>query len=220
MDEVPKQVEGVLYRFKQQSEKTFLTPFGKMKLSRNLFQADEGGSSYVPLDVMWGMVGEFATVEVREAVLFAVSLSRQRKRSMCWKRQLCISLLPQRSNTSQKRRAPGWETMDETLNQSIRQKEETPEGTKVMVASLDGTNLRLKGRGKNAGVHLSACVRLHAQAGKRGRGKNPPKKARLISNRPWWAACPFMGHLQRTAPHQSAWSLGMWHKCPKRVAKR
>ena len=42
-----------------------MTPFGKMKLSRNLFQADEGGSSYVPLDVMWGMVGEFATVEVR-----------------------------------------------------------------------------------------------------------------------------------------------------------
>ena len=39
VDEVPKQVEGVLYRFKQQSEKTFLTPFGKMKLSRNLFQA-------------------------------------------------------------------------------------------------------------------------------------------------------------------------------------
>ena len=72
-DEAPQQVGDVMYRFKQASEKTFLTPFGEMELFRNLFQADEGGPSYVPLDAMWGMVGEFASVEVREGVLFAVS---------------------------------------------------------------------------------------------------------------------------------------------------
>ena len=33
--------------------------------------------------------------------------------------------------------------MDETLNRSIRQEEEIPEGTKAMATSLDGTHLRL-----------------------------------------------------------------------------
>ena len=70
VDETPKDVDGILYRFKQPSEKTFLTPFGQMTLFRNLFQADEGGPSYV----MWGMAGEYATLEVRETVLFAAAL--------------------------------------------------------------------------------------------------------------------------------------------------
>ena len=151
VDEAPQQVEGVLYRFKQQSEKTFLTPFGKMKLSRNLFQADEGGPAYVPLDVMWGMVGEFATVEVREAVLFAVTLNTPEETVDI----LARSALFQPSATAIKHiveETGTWlEEMDETLNQSIRQKEEIPKGTEVMVASLDGTTLRLNEPGKKRG---------------------------------------------------------------------
>ena len=177
VDEVPKQVEGVLYRFKQQSEKTFLTPFGKMKLSRNLFQADEGGSSYVPLDVMWGMVGEFATVEVREAVLFAVSLITPEETVNVLEK----TALYQPSATAIKHIAEEtgtWlETMDETLNQSIRQKEETPEGTKVMVASLDGTNLRFKGPGKKRG-RPPVCVRAAARTGRQERpGEKPSQES-------------------------------------------
>lgn len=151
VDEAPQPVEGVLYRFKQPSEKTFLTPFGKMTLSRNLFQADEGGPSYVPLDGMWGMVGEFATVEVREAVLFTVSLITPEETVEVMKK----TALFQPSATAVKHiveETGVWlEEMGETLNQSIRQEEEIPEGTKVMVASLDGTNLRLDEPGKKRG---------------------------------------------------------------------
>ncbi len=151
VDEAPKQVENVLYRFKQQSEKTFLTPFGKMKLSRNLFQADEGGPSYVPLDVMWGMVGEFATVEVREAVLFTVSLITPEETVSVLEK----TALFQPSATAVKHiteETGAWLVeMDETLNRSIRQEEENPKGTKVMVASLDGTHLRLDEPGKKRG---------------------------------------------------------------------
>ncbi len=151
VDEAPQEVEGVLYRFKQPSEKTFLTPFGTMKLSRNLFQADEGGPSYVPLDVMWGMVGEFATVEVREAVLFAVTLITPEETVDVLEK----AALFQPSATAIKHiveETGVWlEEMDETLNQSIRQEEEIPEGTKVIVASLDGTNLRLDEPGQKRG---------------------------------------------------------------------
>ena len=123
VDEVPKQVEGVLYRFKQQSEKTFLTPFGKMKLSRNLFQADEGGSSYVPLDVMWGMVGEFATVEVREAVLFAVSLITPEETVNVLEKTALYQPSATAIRTSQKRRAPGWKRwMKPSTSRSARRR--------------------------------------------------------------------------------------------------
>lgn len=151
VDEAPQEVAGVVYRFKQPSEKTFLTPFGKMKLSRNLFQADEGGPSYVPLDVMWGMVGEFATVEVREAVLFAVTFITPEETVEVLKK----TALFHPSGTAIKHIVEEtgiWlEEMDETLNRSVRAEEEIPEGTKMMVASLDGTNLRLKEPGKKRG---------------------------------------------------------------------
>ena len=64
-------INGTVYRFKQASAKTFLTPFGAMELSRNLYQREVAGPCYIPLDEHWGMVGEFATLEVREAVLFS-----------------------------------------------------------------------------------------------------------------------------------------------------
>ena len=151
VDEAPQQVEGVVYRFKQPSEKTFLTPFGKMTLFRNLFQADEGGPSYVPLDGMWGMVGEFATVEVREAVLFCVSMVTPEETVDV----LAKTALFEPSATAIKHIVEEtglWlEEMGEALNQSIRQGEEIPEGTKVIVASLDGTNLRLDEPGKKRG---------------------------------------------------------------------
>ena len=68
------EVGGSWYRWKLASPKRFLTPFGPMVLERNLYQSDYGGMTYVPLDRQWGMEGEFATVEVRESVLFSCAL--------------------------------------------------------------------------------------------------------------------------------------------------
>ena len=63
-----------LYRYKQSSTKRFFTPFGVMGLARRLYQADYGGSAFVPLDRQWGMEGEFATLQGRESVLFSCAL--------------------------------------------------------------------------------------------------------------------------------------------------
>lgn len=151
VDETPQNVDGVWYRFKQPSEKTFLTPFGEMPLFRNLFQADEGGPSYVPLDLMWGMKGEYATIEVREAVLHACALITPEEAVDL----LCKSALFVPSATAIKHiieETGQWlEAVGEAVNQSIRQQEEVPPNTKVMVASLDGTTLRLREPGKKRG---------------------------------------------------------------------
>lgn len=151
VDESPKDVDGVLYRFKQPSEKIVLTPFGQMKLYRNLFQADEGGPSYVPLDVMWGMRGEFATLEVREAVLFASALiTPEETVDLLEKSALFVP-----SATAIKHilaQTGQWlEEMDDAIAESIHQEADIPQDTRVMAASLDGTTLRLRESGKKRG---------------------------------------------------------------------
>ena len=67
-------VDGVTYRYKLDSEKEFLTPGGVIKLTRRVYQPDAGGKCYIPLDTAWGMEGQFATVAVRDAALYAVAL--------------------------------------------------------------------------------------------------------------------------------------------------
>ena len=64
-------IDGITHRFKLESEKEFLTPGGMITLTRRVYQPDAGGPCYVPLDAAWGMEGQFAAVEVRDAALYA-----------------------------------------------------------------------------------------------------------------------------------------------------
>jgi len=73
------EVNDVTLRYKLDSEKEFLTPGGIVKLVRRVYQPDAGGKCYVPLDAAWGMEGQFATVEVRDAALYAVALGTPRE---------------------------------------------------------------------------------------------------------------------------------------------
>ncbi len=68
------EVEGKTHRYKLGSEKEFLTPGGMIRLTRRVYQPDAGGQCHVPLDAAWGMENQFATVEVRDAALYAVAL--------------------------------------------------------------------------------------------------------------------------------------------------
>src|SRR4030065_2692643 len=61
------EVAGEVYRWKMVSPKEVLTPGGPRVWGRNLYQTDSGGKCYIPLDVAWGVVGQLATVEVRDA---------------------------------------------------------------------------------------------------------------------------------------------------------
>ena len=63
--------DGQKYQFNRISTKEFQSPFGKFTLKRRLYQ-NQDGESFIPLDHAWNMENQFATLEVREAVLFAL----------------------------------------------------------------------------------------------------------------------------------------------------
>lgn len=143
--------DGKLYRFKLDSEKEFLTPAGIMKLSRRLYQPDAGGECLVPLDAAWGMEGEFATVEVREAVLFTVALVTPQETETLLEK--CALFHP--SQTAIKRIAGEmgqWlEGHEDEMLPPIRAAETPPPQTRVLCASLDGTNVLLNEPGEKRG---------------------------------------------------------------------
>jgi len=70
--------DGQKYQFNRTSNKEFSTIFGKSVIERQLYRNDDG-ESFVPLDHAWNMENQFATLEVREAVLFAQSLMTARE---------------------------------------------------------------------------------------------------------------------------------------------
>ena len=144
-------VSGVTYRYKLDSEKEFLTPGGVLKLTRRVYQPDAGGKCHIPLDAAWGMEGQFATVAVRDAALYAVALGTPREAETL----LGKCSLFQPSATAIKRMAQQmgqWleEHEDQVLTE-IRAQEAIPEETRVLCASLDGVNVLLSEPGKKKG---------------------------------------------------------------------
>ena len=138
-------------RWKCVSEKEFLTPFGKMRLKRNLYQGDRGGQSYAPVDAAWGMEGEFATPEVREAVLYAVaSMPPEEVVTLLGK---CALFQP--SGTAVKNIVEeigaGMEERGAGVLPHLREQETVPAGTIVLVSSLDGVNVPLREEGCKRG---------------------------------------------------------------------
>lgn len=145
------EVDGETYRFKLPSEKDFLTPGGWMRLRRRLYERDEGGPCYVPLDAAWGMEGQFATVEVRDAVLFSMALSTAQETETLLKK--CALFRPGETAIKTMARQMGqWlEEEEDQILPAIRREETVPEGTRVVCASLDGTNVLLAEHGKKRG---------------------------------------------------------------------
>jgi hypothetical protein len=144
------EVEGEVYRWKMASPKEFLTAGGPMVLSRSLYQTDAGGECYVPLDVAWGMAGQFATVEVREAVLFAVAQLTPREVEALLKK--CAPFHPSSAAIHAMTQEMGqWLEAHPELPEEIRREEESPERTRVLVASLDGVNVLLAEPGPKRG---------------------------------------------------------------------
>lgn len=62
--------DGTVYRFKQVVSKQWMTLWGKVEVRRRLYQADGGGSSWVPLDAHCGMMDRYMTPELERMVCF------------------------------------------------------------------------------------------------------------------------------------------------------
>lgn len=145
------EISGVTFRYKLESEKEFLTPGGMLKLTRRIYQPDAGGGCHVPLDAAWGMEGQFATVEVRDAALYAVALGTSQEAETL----LAKCALFQPSATAIKRMAKQmgqWlEEHEDAVLGKIRVGESIPEETRVLCASMDGVNVLLSEPGKKMG---------------------------------------------------------------------
>jgi hypothetical protein len=142
--------DGQVLRFKCVSRKEFLTPLGPMQVSRRLYQADRGGDCWVPLDAAWGMVGEFATPEVREAAVYAVALVTPQEAADLFGK---IALFQPSVTTLKKLSATmgHWFEDHPELIEDVRAEETVPPETRVVCASLDGANVRLAEPGPKPG---------------------------------------------------------------------
>jgi len=145
-------LNGKTYRFKLASEKKFLTKFGVITVSRRIFQQDSGGQTFVPLDVVWEMQGEFATREVRECVLYMSALMSPTDTEECL--QKFAAFQPSRTAIQNIVDEMGeqLEQLEDVLLNEVRLQEELPlHETKVFAVSLDGANVRLNTPGKKKG---------------------------------------------------------------------
>lgn len=135
---------GQVFGFKYYSDKTFETLWGLMAVSRRVYQNQADTLSYVPLDDAWGMLNEFMTVEVREAVAFSCAhITPEETRALLEK-----SALFHPHPTQIKRCVESIGDLialdGAALNARIREEEELPAQTRVLAASLDGANVLMR----------------------------------------------------------------------------
>lgn len=142
--------DGRRLRFKLASAKEFVTPCGPLMVTRRLFQEDHGGPTVAPLDEAWGMVGQFATPEVRELAAFLLGLVTPEEAEQVLEKS---STCPVGRTTLKKLAGQfgEWVEEHESVIVDVRAAEAIPAPTRVLCASLDGTNLRLAEPGPKPG---------------------------------------------------------------------
>jgi hypothetical protein len=144
-------VNGQNYRFNRVSNKEFHTPFGKIVLSRRLYQ-DKNGNSFVPLDHAWNMANQFATIDVRESVLFALSLMPASEAHQLLEKCATFPMAESSFKKIAEQMSTDLEENIDNFLEAIRHEESIPhEETKVVAVSMDGANVLLQEPGKKKG---------------------------------------------------------------------
>lgn len=144
--------KGIKCRYKNSMEKTFLTLLGEVVVNRSIYANDLiGGGYHVPLDAALGLSDDYATLETREMILFAASVTTPsdvevllKKTGLCHPSSTAIQNMINKDG----RRI---EENRQYLSQEVLASTTIPENTAVMVASLDGANLLLREPGKKKG---------------------------------------------------------------------
>lgn len=139
------------YRFKQFSNKTFISLWGQTTVSRKLFQNADDTRSFSPMDEAWGMADEYLTMEVREAVAYACAHMTPEEASSLFAKSAMFAPHP----TQMKKALKGIDECvaphQEAVDQGIRASETAPADTRVLVASMDGVNVLLNEPGEKRG---------------------------------------------------------------------
>jgi hypothetical protein len=144
-------VNGQTLYCKQSSIKTYLTAFGNMELKRNVFQANKGGKAFIPIDAKWGMMNQFATSDVRDALLFGASDLSPRTAEIFFKKA-CLFHPSHTAIENIINETGEFLSVNETdIMTELRDNERLPVGTEIIVESLDGANVRLREAGLRNG---------------------------------------------------------------------
>ena len=144
-------VNGKPLRYKCNVEKEYETFFGKMLLSRRGYQGKEDGAFYFPLDEAWGMLGQYASVEVREAMTFSCAHITPEETAQLLKKTALFH--PHATAIKHVVHAVGEVVAahQEAIDTCVRAHERAPDGCAVLAVSLDGVNVLLNEKGKKAG---------------------------------------------------------------------
>ena len=138
------EVDERIVRLKGISLKEFLTRLGPIEIQRHLYQADRGGSAYVPLDILWDMQGHYATPDVREAICFAMAHMTADETSQLFSKCSLFKPSAQAVKNIVKKVhmviEPHWETLDQEIRDHIEPNKET----QAFVVSMDGVNVLLR----------------------------------------------------------------------------
>ena len=139
-----------LYR-KPSSIKEYLSPFGIMNLERNVYQRNKGEKVFIPIDVQWGMVDQFATSDVRDAILFGSSDLSPVTAEAFFKRSSLFHPSHTAIENIINKAGDFLEENGNNLIEQVRTTEKLSEETRVIVESIDGANVRLREPGVKKG---------------------------------------------------------------------
>jgi hypothetical protein len=113
---------------------------------------NQNGESFVPLDHAWNMQNQFATIEVREAILFALSLMPAREAHQLFEKCSPYNIAESSFKKIAEQLGSDLEENIDGFLEEIRKEEEIPvEVTKVIAVSMDGANVLLQEPGKKKG---------------------------------------------------------------------
>ena len=143
--------EGKTCRFKYASPRQFLTPFGSIDITRRVYQHDRGGKAIIPLDRKWGMEREYATLDVREAVLYSCAHNTPEETVKILKKFSLFEIHPTTIKRITNKTGIFFEENKDSMKKEVFEKEEKPEDFHVIVASMDGVNVLLNEKGKKKG---------------------------------------------------------------------
>jgi len=144
-------VKGEAMRYKCDVEKEYETFFGKMTLSRRGYQGKADGAFYFPLDEAWGMVGQYATAEVREAMTFSCAHITPEETAALLKKTALFR--PHATAIKHVVEAVGdvVAAHHDAIDIQVRAHEALPHAAAVLAVSLDGVNVLLNEKGKKTG---------------------------------------------------------------------
>jgi len=143
--------EGELFRFKATRGRAFMTPFGKMLLERRCYQNKSDTKGFAPLDASWGMEGHYMTPEVREAVLFSCAHVTPVETAQLLKKNALFNPDP----TTIKREVEKTGALvckhRDAIDEAVRSEEPVPDETKALVVSADGATVLMNEKGVHFG---------------------------------------------------------------------